>query len=50
MAVKQFFLPLRIIWIKGLIFFHHGPRDMKEFPGGGTAGHFLGLARFRAVG
>src|SRR5882762_9028495 len=35
------FLPLRIMWIKGLIFFHHGPRDMQEFPSGCTAGHFL---------
>ena len=39
------FLPLGIIWIKGLIFFHHSPRDMKQFPGRGTTGHFLGLTR-----
>ena len=37
----------RSLWIKGLIFFHHGPRDMQEFPSGGTAGHFLGLTRFK---
>lgn len=46
MAVKRFLLPLRIIWIKELIFFHHGPRDMQEFPSGGTSRHFLGFARF----
>jgi hypothetical protein len=28
-AVKPFFLPPCIIWIKGLIFFDHSPRDMK---------------------
>ena len=38
------FLPQRIIWIKRLVFFHHGPRDMQQFPCGGTAGHFLWLA------
>jgi len=38
------FLPQCIIWIKRLVFFHHGPRDMQQFPGGGTAGHFLWLA------
>src|SRR5687767_12564129 len=37
-------LPQRIIGIKRLVFFHHGPRDMQQFPCGGTAGHFLWLA------
>jgi hypothetical protein len=46
MAVKWFFSPLRIIWIKRLIFFHPCPHDMQKFSGGGTAGHFLGFTRF----
>ena len=32
---------LNVRWIKRLVFFHHGPRDMQQFPCGGTAGHFL---------
>src|SRR5262245_61381780 len=43
-------LPPCIVWIKLLIFFHHGPRDMQQFPGGGTAGHFLWLADLTQTG
>jgi len=35
------------MWIKGLIFFDHGPCDMQQFTGSGAARHFLGLARFK---
>jgi len=32
MACQAVFLPLRIIWIKPLAFFHYCPRDVEQFP------------------
>jgi insertion element IS1 protein InsB len=41
MACQVVFLPPRIVWIKGLVFFDHRPRKMQQLPSGGTSGDFL---------
>ena len=43
MACQVVFLPPRIVWIKGLVFFYERPGDMEQLPSGGTPSHFLWL-------
>ena len=50
MACQAVFFPLRIMWIKPLVFFHYRPRDVEQLPRRGTAGHFLWLASLTQTG
>jgi hypothetical protein len=50
MVCQAVVLSPRIVWIKLLIFFHHGPRKMQQFPCRGTAGHLFWLAPLTQTG